>query len=291
MNAHGNTGRLPAEAFFLSAEEGKRFCIFHAPQPDKPYRGTLLYVHPFGDEMNRSRRMAAMQARQFSDAGYGVLLIDLYGCGDSSGDFAEATWERWKTDLALAKKWLEERVSGPVGLWGLRLGALLALDFAADSGRAMPSEIATLILWKPVLDGKAFMTQFLRLHLASEMLAGEAKTTGTRELREALAAGRTLEIGGYAITSALSLAIDALDAKTLAPVAMPVHWFDIIGDTGSGAAPAVVAAAETWRLKNTALHLTTVVGLPFWTTPELSICPELLHATSDAMLHHSMAPA
>jgi exosortase A-associated hydrolase 2 len=291
MNSHANAGRLPAEAFFLSAAEGKRFCIFHAPHPDKPYLGALLYVHPFGDEMNRSRRMAAMQARQFSDAGYGVLLIDLYGCGDSSGDFAEATWEGWKTDLALAKKWLEERIAGPVGLWGLRLGALLALDFAADFGSAVASEIATLILWKPVLDGKAFMTQFLRLHLASEMLAGETKTTGTRELREALAAGRTLEIGGYAITPALSLAIDALDAKTLAPIAVPIHWFDIVGDSGSSASPAVITVAEVWRGQHATLDLTTVIGLPFWTTPELSICPELLHATSDAMHHHSMVPA
>jgi len=33
--------------------------------------------------MNKSRRMAALQARVFAAMGFGVLQIDLFGCGDS----------------------------------------------------------------------------------------------------------------------------------------------------------------------------------------------------------------
>ena len=57
------------EAFFLPAEPGTRFALFYPAQQVKP-RGGVLYVHPFGEEMNKSRRMAALQARAFAAAGY-----------------------------------------------------------------------------------------------------------------------------------------------------------------------------------------------------------------------------
>jgi alpha/beta superfamily hydrolase len=40
--------------------------------------------------MNKARRMAALQARALAALGYGVLLLDLHGCGDSSGDFGDS---------------------------------------------------------------------------------------------------------------------------------------------------------------------------------------------------------
>ena len=39
--------------------------------------------------------MASLQAKAMAGAGYFVLQIDLYGCGDSAGDFGDALWERW----------------------------------------------------------------------------------------------------------------------------------------------------------------------------------------------------
>ena len=299
----GAIGRVPAEAFFLpvahGSEAGSRFCLYHAPHPDKPVRGAFLYIHPFAEEMNRSRRMAALQARRFADAGYGVLAIDLLGCGDSTGDFGDASWPLWKADLAVAKQWLEERVSTRIGLWGLRLGALLALDFA----HSMPAEFTSLILWNPVVNGKTFMTQFLRLRLGSDVLADTPadgqKTVGTQALREALLAGEILEIAGYRIAPALALAIDGLHAETLAIGKLPIHWFEVLrtadGATDSAArlSPASSAIADKWCLQNVDLHTHAVTGLPFWATPELSICPALLDMTTavaDAGIHVGVPP-
>ncbi len=106
----------PAEPFFLEADGGRRFCLYHPPAG--PARSALLYVHPFAEEMNRARRMAALQARAFAATGHAVLQIDLAGCGDSSGDFGDARWERWQADLALAAAWLRERTDAPLRLWG-----------------------------------------------------------------------------------------------------------------------------------------------------------------------------
>jgi exosortase A-associated hydrolase 2 len=277
---------LPAEPFFLDAEPGRRFCIYHPPHPERVCRGGFIYVHPFAEEMNRSRRMAALQARRFADLGYGVLLIDLLGCGDSSGDFGDASWDRWKADLAVAKQWLEARIAMPVGLWGLRLGALLALDFAQQPQQP-GSDLAALVLWSPVISGKSFMTQFLRLRLGSDMLDAESatsKTSTTQTMRAAMQTGETLEIAGYPIAPALALTIDALEASAfaadLALRKTPVYWFDILRSGDSALPPATAAAIDAWRGQAVGVHLATVPGLPFWATPELSICPELLDATS-----------
>ena len=104
-----------AEALFLPAEQGQRFCIFHRPGGAEA-RAALIFLHPFGEEMNKSRRMAALQARALAAAGYAVLQIDLHGCGDSSGDFSEASWDSWLADVSLAHAWLRTRSSAPLWL-------------------------------------------------------------------------------------------------------------------------------------------------------------------------------
>ncbi len=151
----------------MKTESGQCFCLFHKPHPGKECLGAIIYIHPFGEEMNKSRRMAAMQARTFAAMGFGVLQIDLFGCGDSSGEFSDARWDIWKQDVSFARNWLENRISAPVSLWGLRLGALLALDFA----RSQAETIDRIILWQPVINGESFLNQFLRLRMANEMLA------------------------------------------------------------------------------------------------------------------------
>ncbi|MBN9422686.1 MAG: alpha/beta hydrolase, partial [Candidatus Accumulibacter sp.] len=121
---------MACEAFFLPATSGQRYCLFHRPATEGAARGALVYVHPFAEEMNKSRRMAAVQARALAAAGYAVLQIDLHGCGDSSGDFADASWAGWLDDVELACAWLRARCAAPLWLWGLRSGCLLAAEAA-----------------------------------------------------------------------------------------------------------------------------------------------------------------
>src|SRR5690606_13741874 len=133
--------------FFLPLGGG-RFCSHHSP-PGRPAGRGIVYVHPFGDEMNKARRMAALQSRRLAAEGVSVLQIDLHGCGDSAGDCAEARWESWVSDVRAALEWRRERVRGPLSLWGLRLGATLACDVARDAALALDY----LVLWQPVVAG------------------------------------------------------------------------------------------------------------------------------------------
>ncbi|MFB9243740.1 hydrolase 2, exosortase A system-associated [Massilia antarctica] len=274
-----------AEPFFLQTDLGQRFCLFHPPAGPHCH-GAVLYVHPFGDEMNKARRMAALQARALAAQGYGVLQLDLYGCGDSSGEFAEARWDIWKDDLAAGCAWLSARLSAPLSLWGLRLGALLALDYAHDNAQHARHPLAQLVLWQPVQNGATFLTQFLRLLTANAMLAegGDTKksdkSTGTAALRATLLGGEMLEVAGYDIAPALAVAIDSKDAARLAPLTCPVHWMETSAAAERPLTPAVLRLAEAWRAAGVDLHLQQVSCTPFWSTQEIAESPELLAATS-----------
>jgi len=262
MNA---AAALPADAFFLNNNGARRFCLYHPPAGI--CRGAVLYVHPFAEEMNRSRRMAALQARALAAAGFGVLQIDLLGCGDSGGDFGEARWDLWKQDLALGAHWLRQRVDGPFVLWGLRLGALLALDYARDARHPVDA----MLLWQPVLKGAQHLTQFLRLRLAGVLLAEGDNSIhgGTQGLREALQAGQALEIAGYELAPQLAATLEALALDTLAP-ACRVDWLETVSAPGQDAAPGAARAAAAWQEAGVDVRLHTVQCAPFWATSEIT---------------------
>ncbi|WP_420474436.1 hydrolase 2, exosortase A system-associated [Noviherbaspirillum sp. ST9] len=263
--------------FFLDVGSGDRFCIYHAPLDEGAIRGAYVYIHPFAEEMNKSRRMAALQARSFAMAGYAVLQIDLFGCGDSSGDFVEANWDIWKDDLRAAVAWLERKTGSVAGLWGLRLGALLALDLANEAHRPFQD----LLLWQPVVNGEAFLTQFLRMRLASEMLGtGAEKTSGTQVMRERLSKGEAMEIAGYELAPALAARIDSLNAAHLTIASTPIHWFEVVAEHGRPMPPASARIASGWEERGVQIHRHLIAGSSFWASQEITECPELLKATT-----------
>ena len=98
---------MPATPFFLPTAGGQRFCLLHTSgqAPEEPV-ASILYIHPFAEELNRSRRMVALQCQSLAAAGFEVLQMDLGDCGDSSGHFADATWEGWVADVLAAREWL-----------------------------------------------------------------------------------------------------------------------------------------------------------------------------------------
>lgn len=271
--AHGR----PYEPFFLPAARGERFCIFH-PAAGTP-RGAVLYLHPFAEEMNKSRRMAALQSRMLAAHGLAVLQIDLFGCGDSSGEFGEASWEIWLQDVALGARWLRQHAHEAVTYWGLRLGALLAFDAARQRGPAPD----TFVLWQPVLNGEALLTQFLRLRLASEMLTEGRSTSGVQQLRASLAAGAVVEIAGYDLTQRLAAAMDGLKLADMEPADKVVHWFEVVPEAGRTLPPAAQRVVDEWTRSGVQFDVQCVAGQPFWSSVEITECPALIAATAKAL--------
>jgi exosortase A-associated hydrolase 2 len=265
-----------AVPFFFNVEPGTRFCMYYPPNPGVPALGAILYVHPFAEEMNKSRRMAALQARAFAAMGYAVLQMDLFGCGDSCGDFSSGRWEIWKRDLAVAAGWLAERAGGqPLHLWGVRLGGLLALDFAASR------QVDTVILWQPFINGRTCINHFLRLRLAAGI--DDAAALGPRTtsaLRTELVTSGRIEVAGYELDSAMVKGIDACDAANLKLLPCSVHWFASGTPAAGKLATNAARLAEHWAPHGVKLHFHAVDGVPFWATSDIAECPALLAATA-----------
>ena len=265
----------PVEPLFLDGPAGRLFAVYHAPAADRPIAGAVIYLPPFAEEMNRARRMAALQARALAASGVGVLLLDLYGTGDSGGEFADARWQIWLEDVAAAAHWLARRLPGRLGLCGLRLGGTLAVAAAA----AEPKRFHRLLLWQPVVDGKAMMTQCLRLRVAASMGGGEAREN-TDQLRAELSAGRPLEVAGYTLAPELAAAIDGVRPDGLRPgTDVAVDWLEVAAEAGRGLTPAAHRVAEGWRQHGVSVATASVAGQQFWTTQEITLAPDLLTET------------
>lgn len=260
------------EPFFFDAEPGTRFSLYHAPNPQVAPRGAILYVHPFAGELNRTRRMAALQSRAFAALGYAVLQIDLFGCGDSCGEFSAGRWQIWHEDLALAAAWLADRGSGPLTLWGLRLGGLLALDAAARL------QARRVLLWQPFLSGRACINQFLRL---SEQLQDPAPGAprSTAALRAQLAVHGAIEVAGFEVAVPLVKAIDACDAAHVVLPPCAVHWFAHAGPAPSTTLASAQRLGERWAAAGAALHFHALDGSPLWSGPGELDLPALREAT------------
>lgn len=251
---------------------GRRFALLHEPAGSS--RGSVLYVHPLAEEMNKSRRMATEQARRLAAAGWTVLQWDLLGCGDSDGDFADADWTGWCDELRYAAQRLQAQAPGPQWLWGLRAGALLAAQVAAG----LPYPVGVLG-WQPSPSGKLVAQQFLRLRVAAELIGGQAKGV-MQALRADLAAGVQVELGGYGVRRGL---IDGLEQASFHPVpgALGLRWLEL--GEGDQPAPASQRVLEAWAAAGVPTRVDLLPGPPFWQTTEIEEAPAWWDATLAAL--------
>ena len=253
-------------------------------------RGQVVYIHPLAEEMNKSRRMAAMQARALAAAGYAVLQIDLLGCGDSSGDFGDATWSAWVDDVLAAHQWLRTQPRprdgassdepAPLWLWGLRAGCLLAVEAA----RKLP-EPCHFLFWAPAPAGKPLLQQFLRLKMAGDLLAGNAK--GVMDgMRAQLAAGNSVEVAGYALNPGLASGLE--QAGLSPPVASArVEWLELSTRDPGTLTPVAAQAQARWQQAGYTVRSHLVTGPSFWQTAEIEDAPALISATITAITGRS----
>lgn len=261
------------EPFFLAGSG--LFAVYHPPAAEIANLGGVLYAPPFAEEMNKSRRMATLQARRLAAAGFGVLIPDLYGTGDSAGDFGDARWTIWRENLTHCADWLRQRGHESLTLWGLRLGGLLAAELADELAAAR------LLLWQPALSGQRFLQQFLRLRLTADRLKGGSETLA--RLREALAAGQSLEVAGYDLHPELASVLEQV-RLTSPPAGVRVDWFEVTNAVDGSLTPASRRMVEEWRSAGVTAHAQTVVGESFWATQEIAEAPALLETTLAALL-------
>lgn len=131
------------------------FGVFHAPVAPSTEAPAVLLCPPFGQESIRSHRVFRLLAERLAEAGAAALRFDWYGTGDSGGDDADVDLDGWQRDLLAAHRQLGALLmDGRPTVWlGLRLGATVV----ALASRERVDRLAKIILWSPVIEGRAWL--------------------------------------------------------------------------------------------------------------------------------------
>lgn len=190
------------EPFYFGTPDYSLFGCYHVPQAELRRKCGVIFCHSPGDEYIRFHRAFRQLAVRLSHRGFPVLQFDLSGCGDSSGDSEEAGLAQWLADLDTAVDEIRRR-SGlvKVCLVGLRLGGALAMI-----GGSRRSDIDGLVLWDPVVSGRAYVEELQLLH--REMLR-RAHVQPKPPADE-----QHLEILGFPLTKDLRADLEGIDLLT-----------------------------------------------------------------------------
>jgi len=241
----------------------------------------VLVIPPFAEEMNKSRRMLSQQGRRLAEAGFTVLLPDLYGTGDSEGDFSAATWVEWIEDLKCCIHWFSEKNIMNVSLLSMRSGALLVAQ--------LPEEILARIdcfsLWQPVINGDIFLSQFLRLKLAADMSKASVDKLTVKEIKASLVKGQSVEVAGHMLSPKLANGLEgAKFINCLDCIRTRVFWFEIVSDENRSIPIQNQKMIDLMKEKGINVSVTKVTGPPFWMATEIVDVPSLLDSTVDVLV-------
>ena len=225
----------------------------------------VVFVPPFAEEMNKCRRQVAETARSLAANGRAVLVPDVFGTGDSDGEFSDATWDIWKHDIASAISWAESEVLAVDGIIATRLGCALAAESLFESGKS----VARTVFWQPVAGGRQFMTQFLRLRVAASMMEPDGQET-VEALRKRLQSGSTLEVAGYELTPELFRSIEQVQLQSSLHRGLGELRVIEVGRAKNGSLSAIgqrlMAAAEESGIVVTGQR---IPGDPIWAATEI----------------------
>lgn len=190
------------KAHFLKFGARRLFSV-HWPAACNPPRWRILLLPPLVEELNKCRRLLADIARGLAAEGCEVVVVDLYGTGDSTGDFHDARWEHWADDLAsLLAGLAASSATTPCGVLAVRGGALLLPQVLARAGAA-PN---TVVMLQPVLDGRQYFQQLLRVRVMASKFAGGNETIA--QLKVELDRGESVEVSGYRFHPQLAASLE-----------------------------------------------------------------------------------
>ena len=153
----------------------------------------------------------------------------------------------------------------------------------AGEAAAALAEPCHLLFWNPVLQGKAVAQQFLRLKAAAEWASGDGKAA-TAWVKAELAAGRQVEIAGYALDPALMQSLEAAALKPGAGSGRHLVWLEASGSSGDATlSPAAQAQLPRWQAAGYQVRAQAVAGPAFWQTVEIEDAPALIDATVEML--------
>ena len=173
--------------------------IHHAPEPETALGAGIVLCNPLGYEAMCAHRTYRHLAKRLAAAGFDVLRFDYHGTGDSSGRNDEPNRVQAWTDSVCAAVDELRAMAGvtSIDLFGVRLGATLAA-LAARERR----DIRGLVLWAPVVSGRAYVRELRALQMLKE---------GSGQLAQKAPAEQGTQAAGHAFEPATLRELSAVN--------------------------------------------------------------------------------
>lgn len=149
----------------------------------------MIFVPPFAEEMNRSKRMYVLCSRLLANAGVHAICFDFAGTGDSSGEWGEYGLTDWKANLTDTYNYVR-RFSTKTSFVTLRDSALIAFELIKHAN----IKIERCVLWDPIDNGEALIRQLIRMKIAAAM-ASDLKKITSKEVLSGIEQSGFLEVG------------------------------------------------------------------------------------------------
>jgi alpha-beta hydrolase superfamily lysophospholipase len=206
-------------AFYLESQGQAIFTWLHSCHHAKHHGHGIVICPPIGHEQIHCHRSLRHLADALAQAGFAVLRPDYHGTGDSAGaDEDPGRHAAWLAGIRDAKTWLHEKFGcEQVSLFGLRLGAALAVQTAAEHA------VDNLVLWAPIVKGRAYVRELKALSLTAD-----AKTQPPADLSD------DIEAAGFVLSQQTAADLSRLDLLQCYPQCrrvLIVARDDTAGDT------------------------------------------------------------
>jgi len=193
------------EPFFFEHDQARLFGVLDCADAGSPSAG-VVFCHPFGEEKQLTDRVFVRFARRLAASGFATLRFDCRGYGESQGELEDGTLESHVSQTLAAAELLKSRYRlRSVLLLGLRFGATVA---ALAAERA--PDVSGLILWSPIVSGRAYARELIRKKLA-EQLALQDQAPTREQLLETLKTEGRLEFDGGYLTQPMYDALSTID--------------------------------------------------------------------------------
>ena len=251
------------EPFYFGAPNASLFGCYHGPEAAGRDCAVVL-CYPMGAEYIQFHRACRQLAALLAAAGFPVLRFDFYGCGDSSGDGEEWRIRCWLNNISSAVEEIRSRsTAAKICLVGLRLGGTLSMMAGVER-----EDIDGLVLWDPVVSGRAYVEELRTLH--REMLRRAHVTSVSNAKRS--------EIWGFALPDEMLAELD--DADLLAIHRKPANNVLVVESRES---PGRIELAKHLQSLNAHVKHRHLPNPQFWTWIE-----DFSHILVPAPLLHSV---
>ncbi len=267
---------------FLSTSNGNIFFLETARE-NSWNKNLVILIPPFAEEMNKSRKIFSSFQHQLSSNKYRTVLFDLFGTGDSQGEFSDATWLLWQQNLIDIIKYVFEKYPEvKINFVALRTGALLLNNSLHQLPNHYSSAIHQIHYWNPVFNASQFINQFLRLKLTGDIIRADGEKLTTKTLKQQLLKQGTMEVAGYQLSADLVEEFEQADAS------LPkldnlhnIHFYEI------SSSAKITSALSNYISKLQEHHYQiethSLTGPKFWVSQEICISQPLIDLTTSHM--------